>query len=177
MSQCSVMNCENKSKTRGWCVKHYKRWLKHGDVNYVRPRRSFEESFEKYVDKSGECWEWSGSHYVNGYSKITSGRDQALAHRWAYEHYRGRIPDGMVIDHLCRNRGCVNPDHMEVVTNNENLRRGAGYGIRNGMRTTCIHGHEYTDENIYRTPQGGIRCRECARIRDRQISSNNRKVA
>lgn len=139
------------------------------------PRRTWEEAFEKHVDRSGDCWQWTGTKYINGYGKISSGPQQEYAHRWSYEHYVGPIPDGYVIDHLCRNRSCVNPQHMEPVTDEENKQRGLGYALRNGMRTTCINGHEYTPENTYTPPNGkAIRCRECSRIRDRKRSPRKR---
>jgi len=95
-----------------------------------------------------------------------------LAHRYAYESVKGQIPHGLVIDHLCRNRLCVNPNHLEPVTNLENLQRGLGYALQNGMRTACIHGHEYTHQNTYVSPRGDTRCRECARIRDSKRDPN-----
>ena len=106
-----------------------------------------------------------GARMVSGYGVLSLGRGVTmLAHRWSYEHFVGPIPDGLVIDHLCRVRHCVNPDHLEPVTNEENLRRGAGYGLRNGMRSACINGHEYTPENTYTHPtKGSVTCRECAR--------------
>lgn len=170
---CSVDGCNTPVRSIGYCNAHYKRQLRWGDPLGGRRARTFAESFEIHVVRGDGCWEWNGSKYITGYTKITSGRKQALGHRWAFEHYRGPIPDGMVIDHLCRNRGCVNPDHMEVVTNEENLRRGAGYAIQNGMRSACINGHEYTPENTYVEPNGvKIRCRACAAEREQ-----NRKRA
>ena len=162
-TQCALIECDRPRQSKGYCLMHYKRWRRWGDPRIRRPRRPYSESFDMYVVRGPECWQWTGTIYRTGYGKINSGRQNMLAHRWSYEHHVGPIPEGMVIDHLCRNRACVNPDHLEVVTNEENLRRGAGYGIRNGMRSTCIHGHEYTPENTYIDPKGGIRCRQCAR--------------
>ena len=119
-----------------------------------------------FVQKADGCWDWGGTVHANGYGIISSGRKRMLAHRWSYEHHVGPIPDGLVIDHLCRNRKCVNPSHLEPVTGLENLRRGLGYALQNGMRRSCINGHEYTDENTYLTPGGKPRCRQCSRNRD-----------
>ena len=83
-----------------------------------------------------------------------------LAHRMIYELLVGPIPDGLEIDHLCRNRGCVNPGHMEPVTHRENLMRGDTVAAANPAKTHCIRGHPYDDENTYR--YGSHRyCRAC----------------
>lgn len=168
---CKVDGCSDIPRARGFCMPHYKRWRRWGDPNVRRPRRPYAESFEMYARRGPDCWEWTGTVGNHSYGIITSGRQSKLAHRWSYEHHTGPIPQGLVIDHLCRNRTCVNPAHMEAVTNEENLRRGEGYGIQNGMRSTCIHGHEYTPENTYTDPQGGIRCRACSRERKRKASA------
>ena len=114
------------------------------------------------------CWEWGGARSKAGYGQIRSGGRGVLlyAHRVAYELARGPIPPGLVIDHLCRNRGCVNPDHLEVVTNGENLLRGDTFAAENARKTHCPYGHPYQGDNLYLTPKHGHRqCRICTRRR------------
>lgn len=104
------------------------------------------------------CWEWRGTQR-GGYGRIYDGTRQAGAHRFAYELLVGPIPDGQVIDHLCRNPICVNPAHLEPVTFAENVRRGVS---RCSKVTHCPKGHEYTPENTYSPPGKKARmCRAC----------------
>lgn len=121
-------------------------------------RSTTPEKFEKYTLRAAECWEWTGHKYGNGYGAITHRGRQVLAHRWAYEHFIGPIPEGLTIDHLCRNRACVNPAHMEPVTGRENTRRA--------MRSHCIHGHAFDAENTY-MHNGKRYCRTCRSERQR----------
>jgi HNH endonuclease len=119
-----------------------------------------EDRFWSLVLVVENCWEWLGSDNGRGYGKFVVGRKHALAHRWAYEHFKGPIPAGLTIDHLCRNRRCVNPDHMEVVTMRTNLMRGDAPSAINARKTHCRHGHELAPENVYLSSNGRA-CRAC----------------
>lgn len=122
----------------------------------------------KYVvDESTGCWNWVGKLRADGYgiicsSKVGSRRPRELrAHRVSFERHIGSIPEGLDLDHLCRNRRCVNPEHLEPVTRKENLRRGASE--HSGGKTHCKHDHEFTPTNTYVTSAGYRNCRTCRR--------------
>jgi hypothetical protein len=184
---CSIDGCDRRPRSRGWCDPHYKRWLRWGAPQIKRPTVPAADRFDqRFVigpvpdvrPDLGPCHIWTAGVMKQGYGVFhPGGKATVLAHRWIYETTCGPIPEGLVIDHLCRVRRCVNPSHMEPVTNEENLRRGLGYGLQNGMRTACIHGHDYTPENTYTDRKGGIRCRTCARTRDSGRSRPSRKAA
>lgn len=102
------------------------------------------------------CWEWTGAMHHNGYGACAKAFGTNRAHRVSYQLLIGPIPEGLVIDHLCRVRNCVNPQHMEPVTDRENRKRG------NDAITHCPQGHEYTPDNTYIKPATGTRsCRRC----------------
>lgn len=119
------------------------------------------------VPESGGCWLWEG--YVNnkGYGRIGVGLDVKYVHRVAYEISNGPIPDGLQIDHLCKVRRCVNPKHLEPVTNRENNFRGESICYKNKRKTHCPKGHCYNTTNTYVKPSGYRECRSCCRERCR----------
>lgn len=132
--------------------------------------RSTPESFWARVDRSGECWLWQGSKNSDGYGSLKYQGRMLSPHRLAYELSVGPIPEGSDLDHLCRNRACANPDHLEVVTRKENVMRGEGVAAHHARQTHCKYGHEFSTENtlLLHRKRGTERiCRECHRRNNR----------
>lgn len=117
------------------------------------------QRFWAKVDKTDTCWLWVAAKATNGYGQYYLEGSLRVAHRVAYLDAKGEIPDGLQLDHLCRVRHCVNPDHLEPVTPHENQHRSS---ITNGGKASCRNGHPYDEENTYLRPDTGHRmCRTC----------------
>ncbi len=115
----------------------------------------------------GDCWEWTAYKY-QGYGRFAVDRRKIVAaHRVAYMLLVGDIPDTLQIDHLCRNRACVNPDHMELVTVGTNVRRGVSIPAQRGRAKVCPNGHPYSGDNV-RVSKRGRECRACDREKHRR---------
>ena len=117
-----------------------------------------------FIEVTGFCWNWIGHISVYGYGRVYVAGEKFQAHRLIYQILVGEIPKGLGLDHLCRNRKCVNPDHLEPVTNAVNVYRGFCLSAKNRLKTECKHGHPYDEENTYwRTFKKGRDCRTCRR--------------
>jgi len=122
--------------------------------------------FQKIRITEAGCWEWQGAKMGNGYGKVNINRKTPPVHRVVYEMFNGPVPKHLDMDHLCRNRGCANPEHLEPVTRSENLRRGLG-----GTRSHCPRGHALVGENV-----GSRRnCLTCKRARRAEKRGGNVK--
>jgi hypothetical protein len=125
------------------------------------------------VALASKCWLWTGTRTPQGYGKFCHGpakdRTQWLAHRLSWTLANGEIPEGMVLDHLCRNPACVNPDHLEPVTIGENVLRGEGIAAQHKRKTHCKRGHALTEDNLYPAKRGRV-CKECHRMRQRNYN-------
>jgi hypothetical protein len=123
---CTVVDCVKDVQAKGLCMMHYKRKQRTGSVGAAAPgyRPTILERFHsKYVVNNNGCWIWQDHLSGLGYGVLFFGAQRMRAHRWSYEHFVGPIPDDFTIDHLCKTPACVNPDHLEPVTREENTRR------------------------------------------------------
>lgn len=170
---CSV--CGKKHFALGLCERHYTKLRAHGDPNAPdhRLKGSAEDRFWRKVEKTDGCWLWRGNLKDTGYGQFNRGSGQyAAAHRFSYELANGKIPDGLTIDHLCRVRNCVRPDHLEAVPHAENVRRSGP-----ATKPNCSRGHAFAGENLYLPPGGGRICRTCVREKGKRYRARQKLQA
>lgn len=168
MSRCVGPECIRESETLGGdlCHAHSEQVRRRGTrdlLSPLRPTDAQERFWMKVTKQDDGCWIWNGA--TDGghrYGSFQFDGTVRRAHRVAYFWANGDIPDGLVLDHLCRTTLCVNPDHLEPVTQHENIMRGEWGSAKNAAKTHCPRGHEYNAENTYIQPStGGRTCRAC----------------
>lgn len=145
----------------------------------ITPANYSLNKFERFVQRTDSgCWEWKGKiHNKDGYGIAYLNGREIMAHRLSYALFKEPLNTGLTIDHLCRNRKCVNPDHLEQVSKRINTLRGKGITAELARRTHCKHGHEFSEENT-RMYRGQRQCRKCfaRRARDFRAKRNRLKV-
>lgn len=180
--ECLCSCGESASIEGGKLRKGHTRSCGHLNRTGSQRRPALERFLEKIAPGENGCIVWVGGLNGAGYGQFYEGRtstDQTgkgYAHRWAYKHYVGPIPEGLHLDHLCRNRACVNVNHLEPVTLRENLLRGVGPSARHAQKTHCPAGHAYSGDNLRISPSTGARfCRACARNHAANARAQKRK--
>lgn len=183
---CRGADCRASVSARGMCHAHYQRYRRYGEQALSAPiaRRtprsvSDLDRFRSRLRVVDGCWLYTRGQNGHGYGFFHAAGHRHLAHRWAYEQLVGPVPSEMVLDHLCRNRACCNPDHLDVVTVGTNTARGTSPGATAVRTDRCKRGHELTEDNVYRQPGKPTEryCRACARIRRQARTERDRRVA
>ena len=180
-SICTVALCGRSEIARGYCPGHYQRWRKYGTAGATpicdNHRYTLIQRWAAKVrlpDTSEGCWIWTAARQKGGYGSIGSGLGSTiLAHRYAYQLFVGDVPDGMELDHLCRNTACVNPNHLEAVPHRVNMLRGLTVAAAHAAKTCCPRGHAYDEANT-RVYRGQRHCRACHREKQAERRARER---
>lgn len=171
ITPCSIDGCDMPVRARGWCAKHYGRWQRHG--NPVTKLNLFiqgteTERFWAKVDpcRTDGCIVWLGAKNSNGYGNFIDASGQSMQ---AHHFLAGKPTEGLEADHMCRNRACVWPEHIEFVSHRVNVLRGVSPSSVNAVKDCCGQGHPFNPENTYvrnGARPGGRECRLCIRARE-----------
>lgn len=180
-SLCTVSPCDRPSRSNGMCTMHLARLKRLGSptaTRVLRPEAGFtpaDRFHTKYEKLDDGCWEWRGSLNHAGYGQFNESRKKTRrAHRYSYELLVGPIPAGLELDHLCRNRACVNPAHLQPVVTYVNMIRSLSVTSLNSRKTHCVNGHEFTEANTKRSVQSNGRLRRSC-ITCRRAQKRSRK--
>lgn len=148
-------------------------------IGAIRTLPSHMDRFFSHVQADGDCWIWTSSLSSDGYAHFyLASRRGVRGHRWIYELLRAEIPDGLFLDHLCRRPACVNPWHLEPVTNRENVLRGMSPNAIACRTGQCPRGHSLADAYVGRSGRSGRRtCRPCQQTRYRAYLERKRAAA
>jgi hypothetical protein len=172
-------DCDRPAKVRGYCRPDYYRLKKLGLLTNLPVKPPVRERFEEMVQETpGGCWEWQGARNDLGYGQLAlAGHKRVYAHRFSYEKFVGPIPAGLQLDHLCRNPPCVNPTHLEPVTQRENLLRADSEDMQAYWAGVCRRGHPRAGDNVILSSSrpGKRDCRPCARIREQNRKKRTRQ--
>lgn len=154
---CAAPGCDRPVKDE-YCHMHRRRLARRGTLDLP----TAEDLFFRHVTEDAEtgCWNFSPATH-NRYGQFTVEGRNWPAHRWLYFRMVAELPDSLDLDHLCRNRACVNPEHLDPVTETVNIRRGISPAAENARKTHCKWGHPLSGENLYMTPEGRRQCRIC----------------
>jgi len=133
-----------------------------------------ERFWSKVEQADSGCWHWTAALNGFGYGNYSINKRVFGAHRVAYLALVGPIPDGLVLDHLCRVRRCVNPAHLEAVTQRENIVRGASFFAIRAAQTHCVNGHLFDEANTMIVGNGTRKCRACCLVRGRRYRAEKR---
>lgn len=142
-------------------------------------RKTTIKSILAKVTKTDKCWLWDGCVDRGGYGEVGYESRKVMVHRLVYELLVGNIPEKYEIDHLCKVRNCINPDHLEAVTRAENCRRSDSPWAKNARKTHCKQGHEFDEINTYYIRTGGRSCKTCSRnnvAKKRDYYNANRRL-
>lgn len=138
-TKCSFPECGKPHYAKGLCQGHYTQQRKGQELRPLQPRLTLEQRFWVKVNKTDDCWLWTGGTGGAGYGKIWADGRKVYVHRISWELANGPIPEGKVIDHRCHNKCCVNPEHLRVVTTSQNMQHRAGISRNNVSGVRGVH--------------------------------------